>query len=103
VATTNSDIAATVPFYASNPPLNGVPNITAAVRGIYGALGSRINAGNPPITVALASTRTTYELQVYANPPHAFLNRDNAGRYVEAAAIDAWANVLNWLEAHLSA
>ena len=29
VATTNSDIAAAVPFYGSNPTLEGVPNITA--------------------------------------------------------------------------
>ncbi len=103
VITNNSDIAAAVPFYGSNPPLDGVPQITAAVRGIYGALDSRINAGIPAITEALESAGVQHELEVYSDAPHAFLNHDNAGRYVEAAAMDAWADALEWLGANLEA
>ena len=103
VATSNSGIAAAVPFYGSNPQLDEVPNITAAVRGIYGALDSRINAGIPAITEALASAGIEHELEVYADAPHAFLNHTNAGRYAEAAAAHAWPDALGWLQAHLGA
>ena len=95
-------IAAAVPFYGSNPPIDQVGNITAAVRGIYGASDSRINAGIPAITDALATEGIVHELEVYAGAGHAFLNHTNGSRYVEAAAGDAWADALAWLQAHLS-
>ena len=92
-----------MPFYGSNPPIDQVPNITAAVRGVYGELDSRINAGIPAITAALAAAGTTHELEIYADAPHAFLNHTNGSRYVQPAAVDAWADVLRWLQAHISA
>ncbi|MEE8518223.1 MAG: dienelactone hydrolase family protein, partial [Dehalococcoidia bacterium] len=103
VVTSNSDIAAAVPFYGSNPPLDQVSAITAAVRGIYGELDSRINAGIPAITEALTNAGVDHELEVYPDAPHAFLNHTNAGRYVEAAATEAWPDALSWLQAHLGA
>ena len=57
--TTDTDISAAVPFYGSNPPLEGVANITAAVRGVYAELDSRINAGIPAITQALADAASS--------------------------------------------
>ena len=52
VATESSDVAAAVPCYGSNPPLEQVPNIKAAVYAVYGALDERINAGIEDINKA---------------------------------------------------
>lgn len=62
-------------------------------------MDSCINAGIPAITAALAAAGTTHELEIYADAPHAFLNHTNGSRYVQPAAVDAWADALRWLQA----
>ena len=44
-----------------------------------------------------------HQLKVYAGAPHAFVNHDNAQRYVATAATDAWVDALDWLRSHLDA
>ncbi|MCH8848730.1 MAG: dienelactone hydrolase family protein [Chloroflexi bacterium] len=101
VATMSSDIAAAVPFYGSNPPLDAVPNITAAVYAVYGALDSRINAGIDDITTALNAAGTTWDSKVYADSSHAFMNHTRESRYSAATAPQAWADTLAWFDQHL--
>lgn len=102
VATESEDIAAAVPFYGANPPLEQVPNIKGAVYAVYGELDERINAGIDDITKALNDAGTTCDMKVYANAPHAFHNHTNAERYNQEAAEAAWADALAWFGKHLA-
>ena len=101
LATANQDLAAAVPFYGMNPPLEAVPNIRAAVYAVYGELDERINQGIPAITEAIKAAGTTHEMKVYPGAGHAFHNHTNAERYNASAATAAWADALAWLDKHL--
>ncbi|MDR7418256.1 MAG: dienelactone hydrolase family protein [Armatimonadota bacterium] len=98
--TQNAQLAAAAPFYGSNPPIEDVPKIKAAILAIYGELDSRINAGIPAIREAMQRANVTHEIHVYPGADHAFFN-DTGQRYVKAAADDAWRRVLGWFQRYL--
>jgi carboxymethylenebutenolidase len=100
VATKSPDLKAAVPFYGPSPPLADVPNIKAAVLGIYGGNDARINAGIPELENALKAAGITYEIKIYEGADHAFHN-DTGPRYNAEAARDAWQRTLAWFEAHM--
>ncbi len=100
-AVASADLSAAVPFYGSNPPLEGVSDIKAAVFAVYGALDERVNAGIDDMMSALKAAGTTHDHKVYADAPHAFHNHTNADRHNAAAAKDAWADALGWFDKHL--
>ncbi len=102
IATESADIAAAVPFYGTNPPLDQVPNIAGAVYAVYGENDERINAGIPDITKALEDAGTTCGMKVYSNAAHAFHNHTNPDRYAPEAAEAAWADALAWFNKHLA-
>jgi carboxymethylenebutenolidase len=62
-AAANPDLKAAVPFYGIGPDLDEVPNIKAAVLGVYAEQDSRVNAGKDALEQALprpaSSTRST--------------------------------------------
>ena len=101
VATESPDVAAAVPCYGSNPPLEDVSNIKAAVHGIYGALDSRINAGIPDINKALHAADVTHALKTYEGVGHNFLNHTSENSYVAEVAGAAWADALAWFDKYL--
>jgi carboxymethylenebutenolidase len=100
IATVRPDLKAAVPFYGPNPPLEDVPNIKAAVLGIYGALDTRITGQVPPLEEALKQAGTTYQIKIYEGADHAFHN-DTGARYNPQAAKDAWEQTLSWFEKYL--
>jgi carboxymethylenebutenolidase len=100
LATAEPALAAAVPFYGPNPPLDAVPNIRAAVLAIYASNDDRINAGIPELRAALDAAGITYEIVVFPNTEHAFFN-DTGARYNAAAAAEAWAKTLAWFERYL--
>ena len=100
-AVASPDIAAAVPFYGSNPPLEGVSEIRAAVFAAYGELDERVNAGIGDMMAALESAGTTHDHRVYEGAAHAFHNHTNEERYHEPAARLAWADALAWFGTHL--
>lgn len=102
LATAEPSLAAAVPFYGPNPPLDAVPNIQAAVLGIYAGNDERINAGIPDLRAALDAADKTYEIVIYPNADHAFFN-DTGARYNPTAAADAWAKTLEWFGRYLAA
>jgi carboxymethylenebutenolidase len=93
-------LRAAVPFYGPIPPLADVPNIQAAVLGIYGALDQRINAGIPDIEQAMKANNKVFEKIIYPNASHAFHN-DTGPNYNAEAAADAWAKTLAWFDKYL--
>ncbi|HEY8695332.1 MAG TPA: dienelactone hydrolase family protein [Chloroflexota bacterium] len=94
-------LAAAVPFYGPNPPLEDVANITAPVLAIYGGLDERINAGIEAITAAMKQHNKTFEHTIYPDSQHAFHNHTNADRYNAATAKQAWAQALAWFKRYL--
>lgn len=100
LATAEPALAAAVPFYGPNPPLDAVPHIRAAVLAIYASNDDRINAGIPELRAALDAAGITYEIVIFPNTEHAFFN-DTGARYNAAAAAEAWAKTLAWFERYL--
>ncbi|MGQ0570407.1 MAG: dienelactone hydrolase family protein [Armatimonadota bacterium] len=98
--TQNQGVRAGVPFYGSNPPIDDVPKIRAAVLAIYGELDQRINAGIPAIREAMQRANVTHEIHIYPGANHAFFN-DTGQVYKKDAADDAWGRTLGWFERHL--
>ncbi len=94
------ELRVAVPFYGPAPDLTQVPNINAAVFGVYAEQDSRINAGKDALENALLNARTTFELKIYTGVNHAFHN-DTGQRYVEEQATRAWLDTLDWLEQYL--
>lgn len=98
----SADLAAAVPFYGANPPLEEVSNIKAAVHAAYGAKDERINAGIADINAALSAAGVTAEHKIYDDAGHAFHNHTNPPeRYNAAAAKEAWADALAFFDKHL--
>jgi len=89
------ELKAAVPFYGPAPDLEQVPNIQAAVFGVYAELDERINAGKDALEQALIEAGITYQMKVYPGVNHAFHN-DTGQRYVEEQATQAWQDTLAW-------
>ena len=96
------DLRAAAPFYGSNPPLDDVPKIRAAVLAFYGATDSRIDAGIPAMRDALDRAKIVHEIVVEPDAGHAFFN-DTSPSYVAAAAQDAWTRLQAWFGRYLKA
>lgn len=94
-SSTQLPLKAAAPYYGPAPDLEAVPNIQAAVLGIYAEQDERINAGIEPLRAALDAAGTTYQINIYPGVNHAFHN-DTGQRYNEEAALQAWADTLAW-------
>lgn len=95
VATALPTLKAAAPFYGPAPELEQVPNIQAAVLGVYAEQDERINAGIEPLQAALDAAGTTYQINIYPGVNHAFHN-DTGQRYNEEQATQAWEDTLAW-------
>lgn len=95
MATRMPDLLAAVPFYGPHPPVAEVPNIRAAVLGIYAERDQRINQGIPAIEEAMRQHNKIFEKVIYPETDHAFHN-DTGPRHNPGAAQDAWKRTLDW-------
>ncbi|WP_299431831.1 dienelactone hydrolase family protein [uncultured Meiothermus sp.] len=100
MATEVAELKAAVPFYGPAPDLARVPNIKAALLGIYGGHDTRINAGIPALETALKAANIRYQIKIYEGANHAFHN-DTGANYKKDAAEDAWNLTLNWFKTYL--
>jgi len=64
LVTTSPDIKAAGPFYGPNPLLQEVPNIKAAVLGIYASKDSHIADQVPMLEQALKDAKIVYKIEV---------------------------------------
>ncbi|MFZ4657949.1 MAG: dienelactone hydrolase family protein [Caldilineaceae bacterium] len=95
VATALPTLKAAAPFYGPAPELDQVPNIKAAVLGVYAEQDERINGGIEPLQAALEAAGTTHQINIYPGVNHAFHN-DTGQRYNEEQATQAWNDALAW-------
>jgi carboxymethylenebutenolidase len=99
-ATSIAGLKAAAPFYGPAPELDQVPNIQAAVFGVYAELDERINGGIAALEEALQAAGVTYQITIYPGVNHAFHN-DTGERYDETQAVQAWNDMLGWFAAHV--
>lgn len=96
-ATQTPELKVAVPLYGPPPPLEEVPNITAAVLGVYAEDPEDFaNEGRDELEAALSEAGVTFQINVYPGTEHAFHN-DTGPRYNEEQALRAWDDTLAWL------
>jgi carboxymethylenebutenolidase len=93
-------LKAIVPFYGPNPPLDRVPQITAAALGIYAELDTRITGASADLDAAFDQAGLLHGKIVEPGANHAFFNNTGAA-YNPEAALDAWRHALAWLGQYL--
>jgi len=103
VSTGMPELRAAAPFYGPPPDLAEVPNIAAAVLGVYSDDPDDFaNNGRDELEQALTEAGVTFQFNIYPDTQHAFHN-DTSQRYNEAAALQAWADTVAWFGEHTGA
>jgi carboxymethylenebutenolidase len=95
------DLAAGVPFYGAQPPLDQVAQIKAPLLLHYAALDTRITDGWPAFENALKENKKEYTAYIYPNANHGFHN-DTTPRYDKDAAELAWKRTIEFFAQKLS-
>lgn len=94
------DLAASVPFYGGQPPLESVPDIQAPLMLQYAGLDKRVNEGWPAYEKALKAYQKEFTAYIYPDVNHGFHN-DTTPRYDKQAAELAWKRTINFFNDHL--
>ena len=101
-ATKEPRLKAAIPYYGPPPPLGDVPDISAAVLGVYSDdPGDFANNGRDDLEAALKAANIRYEFKIYPGTQHAF-NNDTGPRYNEEQANAAWKDSLAWFAKYLA-
>lgn len=95
------DMAASVPFYGSQPMTGDVANINAPLLLHYAGLDKRINKGWPDFEAALKSADKNFTAYIYDDVNHGFHN-DTTPRYNVEAAELAWNRTIDFFNQYLS-
>ncbi|RAJ08242.1 carboxymethylenebutenolidase [Chitinophaga skermanii] len=93
-------LAAAVPFYGGQPPLEEVPNIKAPLQIHYAELDTRVNEGWPAYEQTLKDNKKEYTAFIYPKANHGFHN-DTTPRYDRPAAELAWKRTIEFFQAQL--
>lgn len=94
-------LAAAVPFYGSQPPLEEVPHIKAALQLHYAELDTHITEGWPSYETALKEANKEYTAFIYPKANHGF-NNDTTPRYDKEAAELAWKRTIDFFKEKLN-
>jgi carboxymethylenebutenolidase len=95
------ELAAAVPFYGRQAPVEEVPKIQAPLLLQFAENDANVNAGWPAYEATLKETGKVYEAYIYPGTNHGFHN-DSTPRYDEAAAKLAWDRTIGWFKQYLS-
>jgi len=93
-------LAAAVPFYGAQPPLEDVPKIKAPLLLHYASLDTHVNDGWPAYEAALKANRKEYKAYIYDGKNHGFHN-DTTPRYDKEAAELAWQRTIDFFKKEL--
>ena len=93
-------LAAAVPFYGGQPPVESVSHIQAPLLLHYAGLDTRVNEGWPAYEEALKKYNKEYTAYVYPDVNHGFHN-DSTPRYDQAAAELAWNRTIDFFREKL--
>lgn len=95
------DLAAAVPFYGRQAPVDQVPQIKAPLLLQFAETDENVNKGWPDYEAALKAHGKVYEAHIYPGTNHGFHN-DSTPRYDEEAAKLAWERTLDWFRKYLA-
>lgn len=93
-------LAAAVPFYGGQAPVDQVPSIQAPLQLHFADLDTRVNEGWPAYEQALKTNGKTYEVHFYENANHGFHN-DTTPRFDPQNAKLAWSRTIEFFKKHL--
>jgi len=100
-ATQMPELKGAAPYYGPPPPLEAVPNIRAAVLGVYSDDPDDFaNEGLEELTAALEEAGVTFQINIYPDTQHAFHN-DTGPRWNEEQALQAWNDTVAWFEQYV--
>lgn len=99
-AASSPDIAAAAPFYGTPLSAEKAASVTAPVLSFLGSRDGIPASGYEAMHAALSAAGVTNKFQLYEGAQHAFFN-DTRPSYDEAAATDAWQQLLSWFETYL--
>jgi carboxymethylenebutenolidase len=100
-ATQMPELKGAAPFYGPPPPMEDVPNIRAAVFGVYSDDPDDFaNEGRDELVAALEKAGVTFEIEVYPDTQHAFHN-DTSPRWNEEQALAAWNDTVAWFATYV--
>jgi carboxymethylenebutenolidase len=97
-----ADIAAAAPFYGA-VPMQGIPDIKAAILVHHGALDTALAAGWPAYDAALKTAGVPHEGYIYPGAVHGFNCDATPERYNKAAADLAWQRTIDWFNKYVRA
>jgi carboxymethylenebutenolidase len=103
MAAGSPELAAAVPYYGEQAPVEMVPAIKASLLLQYAENDERINKGIPAYEAALKANNKKYTIHVYPGTQHAFNNDTGGARYNKAAAELAWSRTLAFFAENLGA
>lgn len=95
------ELAAAVPFYGRQAPVEDVQKISAPLLLQFAEHDENVNAGWPAYEAALQEHGKTYEAHIYPGTNHGFHN-NSTPRYDEEAAELAWQRTLDWFNRYLT-
>jgi carboxymethylenebutenolidase len=96
-----TELDAAAPYYGPPPPLEDVPNITAAVLGVYSDdPDDGANEGLEELTAALDTADVTFQPNIYPDTQHGFFD-DTGQRWNEEQALQAWSDTIVWFETYV--
>lgn len=101
MAAGSPDLAAAVPYYGVQVPVEMVPAIKAPLLLQYAENDENINKGIGAYEAALTANNKKYTIYIYAGTQHAFNNDTGAARYNKAAADLAWGRTLAFFAENL--
>jgi carboxymethylenebutenolidase len=90
------ELAAAVPFYGGQPPVEDVPKIKAPLLLHYAGLDTRVNEGWPAYEAALKEHKKEYIAHMYPETNHGFHNDTT-----EAAAELAWTRTVEFFQKNI--
>jgi len=97
-----ADIAAAAPFYGA-VPMQGIPDIKAAILVHHGALDTALAASWPAYDAALKTAGVPHEGYIYPGAVHGFNCDATPERYNKAAADLAWQRTVDWFNKYVRA
>jgi carboxymethylenebutenolidase len=97
-----ADLSAAVPFYGA-VPMQGIPDIKAAVLAHHGALDTRLAGSWPAYDMALKAANVPHEGYIYPGAVHGFNCDATPERYNKAAADLAWQRTIDWFNKYVAA
>ena len=94
-------LKAGVPFYGGAPPIDQVPNIQAAMLGVYSSdPNDNANARRDDLEAALTAAGITHQLKPFPGTRHDFYN-DTGQAYNEEQALAAWSDATAWMQQYV--